>query len=210
MHCFALGLDGPFELHAADIGEQQVRSAFIPARTHHQLIARTGRMLFDYSDTTEPRNHMTVHTKTIAYNHRDEEALIQAIKTTPKPPQHQPTAPTKPDARIQTAMRTLQTNPNLSAPTLAAQLHLSPSRFQHLFTANTGTTFRRYRLWTRMTQVAKALTTGANLTRAATEAGFASPNHFSETFHTMFGLTPTTLLTTGTKIVIQSTNNNPT
>ncbi|ONI72806.1 hypothetical protein ALI144C_43160 [Actinosynnema sp. ALI-1.44] len=102
-------------------------------------------------------------------------------------------------------MRTLQANPNLSAPQLAAQLHLSPTHFQHLFTANAGTTFRRYRLWTRMTHVATALTTGANLTRASADAGFASPNHFSETFHKMFGLTAKTLLTTNPTIITPNT-----
>ncbi|CAM3351710.1 AraC family transcriptional regulator [Kibdelosporangium persicum] len=201
VHCFALGIDAPFELHAADIGEQRVRSAFIPARTRHQIIARTGRMLFSYSLSNNARELMAVRTKTVAYNHRDERALIQSVRTAPAPLRL--TTETKLDERIRAAMRALRADPDLSAATLAAKTHLSTSRFLHLFTENAGTTLRRYRMWTRMTRVAAAISTGANLTTAATDAGFASANHFSDTFRTMFGLTASTLLAVGTRIVTQ-------
>jgi AraC-like DNA-binding protein len=81
---------------------------------------------------------------------------------------------------------------------MAAMVDLSTSRFLHLFRDQTGTSYRRYRLWLRMMRAADLLRQGHNLTRAATEAGFSSPSHFSDTFHAMFGLRPRQLL--GTRI----------
>jgi hypothetical protein len=40
-----------------------------------------------------------------------------------------------------------------------------------------------------------------DLTTAATDAGFASPSHFSEAFHRMFGLQPSRLLAAGVTII---------
>lgn len=93
------------------------------------------------------------------------------------------------DDRIRTALGILRQHPWLSAPQVAAELSLSTSRFLHLFSAQAGTSFRRYRLWARMLRVAPAAAGGADLTRASVEAGFASPSHFSDSFHDMFGLT---------------------
>lgn len=199
VHCFALGVDAPFELRSASIGTRKVRSAFIPARTRHQIIA-TGRMLFSYSDSTDVRSEMTDNTSSIAFTHRAETALL----ANPLTAHEHLCRNTEIDERIREATLKLQADPAraVSAAALAAEANLSVSRFLHLFSANTGTSFRRYRLWTRMIKAGELITQGANFTSAALAAGFASANHFSETFHTMFGLTPTTLLTTGTKIIL--------
>ncbi|WP_228001397.1 helix-turn-helix domain-containing protein [Nocardia australiensis] len=109
------------------------------------------------------------------------------------------------DARIRTATITIRDHParNCAAAELAAEAGLSTSRFLHLFSAHTGTSFRRYRLWARMVHAAAAISKGMDLTRAATEFGFASPSHFSDTFHALFGLTATTLLSTGVRIITE-------
>ncbi|MFC0105458.1 AraC family transcriptional regulator [Kibdelosporangium aridum] len=208
VHCFALGVDAPFDLHSAETGRRRTRSAFIPARTEHHIVA-TGRVLFSYADSLDVRDHMTEHSSTVAFTHRDELALLQHL-------QHaRPVSPeflrghldrgTAIDERIRAATQTLQADPArvVSAAALAAEVNLSTSRFLHLFAQHTGTSFRRYRLWARMTKVGHAISTGANITTAATDAGFASANHFSDTFHAMFGLTATALLAAGTRVVIQ-------
>ena len=41
--CFALGLDAPFTLRSGDGLERRARSALIPARTRHQVVAATER-----------------------------------------------------------------------------------------------------------------------------------------------------------------------
>jgi AraC-like DNA-binding protein len=206
VHCFALGVDAPFELRASGTGRRRTRSAFIPARTEHQVVA-TGRVLFSYSDSLEVRAQMTEHTSTIAFTHRDEDGLLQHIQhTRPVNPQfirQQLYRDTAIDERVRAATLMLQADPArvVSAGTLAADVNLSTSRFLHLFAQNTGTSFRRYRLWTRMIKAGHAISTGASFTTAATDAGFASANHFSDTFHAMFGLTATTFITAGTHIV---------
>ncbi|GGU41647.1 helix-turn-helix domain-containing protein [Lentzea flava] len=105
------------------------------------------------------------------------------------------------DDRIRTAIALLRSDPGLNAAQVAAGVGLSTSRFLHLFPAGAGTSFRRYRLWARMVHVAGAVSRGADLTRASAEAGFASPSHFSDSFHAMFGLTASALLAT-TRLIV--------
>jgi AraC-like DNA-binding protein len=83
----------------------------------------------------------------------------------------------------------------------AARLaRLSPSRFHALFRTQAGVPFRRYRLWRRMGHVMASLASGANLTVAAHEAGFASSAHFSDQFRRLFGLKPSALVALGPEI----------
>ena len=78
--------------------------------------------------------------------------------------------------------------------TLAARAGLSPSRFLHLFKAETGVPLRRYRIWNRMGAPRFApCGEGASLTEAAHAAGFASSAHFSSAFRDMFGMMPSEL-----------------
>ena len=82
----------------------------------------------------------------------------------------------------------------------AAAAHLSPSRFRHLFVAQTGVTFRAYVLWARV-EFAVAAMAGQSWTAAAQEAGFADSAHLSRTCRRMFGVAPATLVreTAGTR-----------
>jgi AraC-like DNA-binding protein len=204
VHCLALGIDHEFTVHTAT-GSRRARSAFIPARTRHR-IAGDGRMLFFYLDPTSATDGllaaMTDRTQAIAYDHRDERALAG------QDPEHlRRTLVGSPvgDQRIRLAMRTLLADPASvrGAADLAREVGLSTSRFLHLFSANAGTSFRRYRLWARMLRVAVAVDKGMDLTTASTEAGFSSSNHFSDAFHAMFGLTASALLAGGTRIVVR-------
>ena len=213
--CFALGLDAPFTLRSGDGLERRARSALIPARTRHQVVAGDGRMMFFYVDpgAAGSRNllgEMNDRTTRIAYDHRDERELIAACQdAAPHPEQLRRSlvgvAEDPIDERINKAMGILRTRPGdqLSANEIAEAVGLSTSRFLHLFSAHAGTSFRRYRQWARMCHVADALSKGADLTTAASDAGFASPSHFSDAFRTMFGLTATALLSGSTRIVVR-------
>src|SRR3954464_4812920 len=79
-------------------------------------------------------------------------------------------------------------------PSLAGHAGLSPSRFLHLFKAETGVPLRRYRIWNRMGAAVRACGAGSSLTEAAHVAGFASSAHFSSAFRDMFGMMPSDLL----------------
>ena len=100
------------------------------------------------------------------------------------------------DVRILTALRRMRDQPHRShsMAELGECAGLSPSRFLHLFKAETGVPLRRYRLWNRMGAAVAAFREGKSLTEAAHAAGFASSAHFSTAFRDMFGMMPSELL----------------
>jgi AraC-like DNA-binding protein len=71
---------------------------------------------------------------------------------------------------------------------------LSESRFSHLFVDQIGLPFRTYVLWRRLSSAVDRMASGASLTNAAHEAGFADSAHFSRTFLRMFGIPASVLL----------------
>ena len=99
------------------------------------------------------------------------------------------------DARVLAAIehigRHLGDAPSLEQ--VAAAVHLSPSRFRHLFVEQTGMPMRTYVLWRRLLHVWSLLGQGESLSAAAHLAGFADSAHLSRTARTMFGLPPSVL-----------------
>jgi AraC-like DNA-binding protein len=215
VHCFALGVDAPFTIHVAGAGVRRARTALIPARTRHRLVAEHGRMLFAYVDPGSSWVRSTSARMTtrlgpaIQLGHIDELGLARRLRDTSAP---DPLAllclladtGDERDDRIRAALALLRAHPGMpwTAARLASEVNLSSSRFQHLFTAHTGTSFRRYRLWARMLHVAAAISKGLDLTTAAADAGFASPAHFSDAFRAMFGLSASHLLTGTTRVLV--------
>ena len=100
------------------------------------------------------------------------------------------------DPRIANVLSRLAADPSDASPAadLAGALGLSESRFLHLFAEETHVPFRRYRLWTRLRAAARSALLGASLTDAALEAGFSDQAHLSRTFWSVFGVTPTSVL----------------
>ncbi|MFJ2836403.1 MULTISPECIES: helix-turn-helix domain-containing protein [Nocardia] len=211
--CLAVGLDGPFTIDADAIGTRTLRSVLVPPRTPHRIVA-DGRMLFCYLDPGSPRaagcrSRMRADTGGFGIAHVDESTLIRLAEGDTAPDDLldlvSGTAGPDLDPRIAAATALLCAHPaaDLSADQLAAAVHLSKSRLLHLFSAQAGTSFRRYRVWARMLAVGRAVAEGADLTTAAADAGFASPSHFSDTFHALFGLTAADLLGSGVRIVVE-------
>jgi AraC family transcriptional regulator len=96
------------------------------------------------------------------------------------------------DERILRAVKYI--NEHLSVPLtlkdVASVAHLSPSRFRHLFTAQTGMGLRQYILWRRFTSVWEHRMSGASLSAAAHAAGFADSAHLARTSRRMIGIPP--------------------
>lgn len=218
--CLAVAVDGTFTIRVAGSSGPMVRSALIPPRLTHQVVADAERMAFCYLDPGSIRHRacqraMTATNEAIAYGHRREDLLTRTVGdlTDAKSarawldlaagpqPAHVDGQSARLDPRIQDTIAALHGRDAHDIPSaahFAARVGLSPSRFLHLFRDHTGTSFRRYRLWLRMLRAAAAIRDQADLTTAAMDAGFASPSHFSDAFHTMFGLRPRQLL--GTEI----------
>ncbi|KRB89095.1 helix-turn-helix domain-containing protein [Noviherbaspirillum sp. Root189] len=104
-------------------------------------------------------------------------------------------SPTGFDPRIARALDWLAANPGKEpdGALLAAEVHLSESRFTHLFRQQTGMSLSRYLLWMRLLAGVAAVARGENMTNAAHQAGFADLAHMSRTFRSTFGVVPSEL-----------------
>lgn len=104
-------------------------------------------------------------------------------------------APRLPDARVRRVIDRIAGRPDapMSLAEAAELIHLSPSRFRHLFVEETGLPLRTYQLWVRLRLAVERMSEGASLTEAAHDAGFSDSAHFSRTFRRMFGMPATTL-----------------
>lgn len=76
---------------------------------------------------------------------------------------------------------------------ISAFCNLSSSRFLHLFKENTGITYRRAQLWSKL-MVALPLMPNQSLTEIAHQVGFSDSAHFTRTFKENFGFSPRALL----------------
>jgi AraC-like DNA-binding protein len=215
----AVGLDAALEV-ADDPADpatdyRSVRSVLIrPNSLHHLRIGR-GRTAFLYVDPLGRDfkallARMTQSTPRAAFDLREESAVIEIMTGLAEERIASRDgrlalgellgfgASVKADARIAAALRQMRNEPHHAhlLTDLAERAGLSPSRFLHLFKAETGVPLRRYRIWNRMGAAVRACSEGASLTEAAHAAGFASSAHFSGAFRDMFGMMPSDLLKT--------------
>ena len=72
----------------------------------------------------------------------------------------------------------------------AQQVHLSFSRFLHLFKDDVGTSFRRFQAWKRARSFLAFVNAELNLTDIALEAGYNDSSHFSHAIRRYWGLSP--------------------
>lgn len=102
----------------------------------------------------------------------------------------------QPDPRIKQALTALRQDDSgsLSLEAVARQVCLSPSRLVHLFKEETGTTFRRQRLWMRIMHSTTLATRTRSLTDIASAVGFSDLAHYSRTFRRVFGMKPTSII----------------
>jgi AraC-like DNA-binding protein len=73
---------------------------------------------------------------------------------------------------------------------LATCVHLSPSRFRHLFRNEMGMSVQSYLRWQRLLAAIYTGAHGASLTEAAHMAGFADSAHLTRVFRDTFGMPP--------------------
>jgi AraC family transcriptional regulator len=210
-----VGLDGEFGLELeADDGEIESREAdfvcIAPQKTH-RIISHDRVLAYLYVDTN-PVAYATWHRRGMTPKPPDDE-LLQALRDLLSRPQSNretierlayrwyehtlpgllDIAPT--DARINRAMRIIDTNPpnTINYATLAQMVHLSPSRFANVFREQTGLPVRNYLLWRRLVYVFDCLERGDSITEAAHNAGFSDCAHLSRSFHRICGTMPSNI-----------------
>ncbi|MFY0654347.1 MAG: AraC family transcriptional regulator [Cyclobacteriaceae bacterium] len=96
------------------------------------------------------------------------------------------------DDRIMNSIDYIKKSPrtNYKIAEVANVVHLSESRFAHLFKDHVGIPFRKYLIWLRIQTALESILEGRSLTRSGYVAGFADLSHFSRNFKNMFGVTP--------------------
>ncbi|MEV4235610.1 MULTISPECIES: AraC family transcriptional regulator [unclassified Nocardia] len=205
----SVGLHGPFILETAAHGDVRTGSSFAPAHSVHRVLAPGEWILLLFVDpagapATAIADEMTVTTGPYGLGHRREQELVELCRGDDVDPDQifaRASAGRAPiaDPRIERVATAIRRDPNRTfrADAVAANLGLSTPHFLRLFAQRSGTTFRGYQRWARVIHALRDAADGRDLTRCATDAGFATPSHFSETFHRMFGLSATALLRSG-------------
>jgi AraC-like DNA-binding protein len=110
------------------------------------------------------------------------------------------------DTRINTALTFLRDSPQDydSIEALSERVHLSPSRFAHLFKKVVGVPVRRYVLWLKTRRALDFAIAGDSLTTAALSAGFSDSAHLSRSVRAMMGIAPEFLFRQRERLVIHS------
>ena len=96
------------------------------------------------------------------------------------------------DSRMLEVSRIIRREPdyNFSIEYLASIVDLSPSRLLHLIKEETGTSYRKFRMWQRLRYAISVMGSTHSLTYAAVEAGFNDSSHFSRCFKMRYGVVP--------------------
>lgn len=99
------------------------------------------------------------------------------------------------DRRIAASLAWIDAHPDVrpSGAFLSDMVHLSESRYTHLFRHQTGLSLSRYLLWARLLAGVELIARGENTTTAAHQAGFSDLAHMSRTFRGTFGVAPSAL-----------------
>jgi AraC-like DNA-binding protein len=94
---------------------------------------------------------------------------------------------------------------NLSANELASLFDISERQLSSLFKRDMGLPIRKYRLWSRLKNVAQLVNDGRLITDAAIESGFSDSAHFSNSCRKLLGLKPTDIMETGKPLTLLAT-----
>lgn len=96
------------------------------------------------------------------------------------------------DRRISAVLARISQHP--SAPAIAedcaAMVHLSFSRFLHLFKQEVGVPFRSFRTWKRARSLLHYVNQECNLAHVALDTGYPDSTHFSHSIRQVYGLKP--------------------
>jgi len=105
-------------------------------------------------------------------------------------------APRALDARIRKVIDAINADPAApaSAEECAASVHLSFSRFLHLFKQETGMAFRAFRAWKRARSLLRYVRQDTTLTDIALDTGYPDSTHFSHSIRQVYGLKPSDIV----------------
>ena len=113
-------------------------------------------------------------------------------------------APRRMDLRIATVLDRINKDP--SSPSIAeeyaAMVHLSFSRFLHLFKQEVGAPFRSFRTWKRARNLLHYVNRDSNLAYVALDTGYPDSTHFSHSIRQIYGLKPSDIFAGSRKLAV--------
>jgi len=213
----ALAMDSPLRLAPADGEWREHRGAVVPPHLPHRFDGCGGRtaMLFVEPETAQGRALLERHgapaiadlsadaaealaapLRSAYLGAASNEALVALGQDAIAALAGRVPAKGEVDPRIARAIAWVRgrLDAPISLNEAAGIANLSPSRFRHLFVAQTGVSFRAYLLWARVETAVAAAMAGKSWTAAAHDAGFADSAHLSRTCRRMFGIAPAALV----------------
>ena len=109
------------------------------------------------------------------------------------------------DPRIMRVVTLLRSRPDqaYSLKQLAEEATLSSSRLTALFKLQVGAPLRKYRIWVRLYVVAREVAKGKTFIESCSIAGFTDGPHFTNTFKSMFGVSPIQIFNDKTRIFME-------
>ena len=109
------------------------------------------------------------------------------------------------DERILSAMGYIRSmsSEKVTCQAVADAVHLSQSRFSHLFREQVGMTFAAYLIYQRIMVVYTRMLLGKSITEAALAAGFSSSAHFADVNRRVFGIPASAIVHDMTFIKVQ-------
>ncbi|MBW0147197.1 helix-turn-helix transcriptional regulator [Marinobacter arenosus] len=202
-----IGLSGPLTLHFPDGRRETCHSALVDADVTHGLDSGGEYMASLYLEPDAPETRLLkagwLHDRPVVFDplpsprrHRVLERKLQSFDLSQLLPKSALGQQTALDKRIACSLDYLRDVGDLpfDRANLAGQVHLSESRFNHLFRAEVGISFRRYRSWSRLRSVLYHVARDQSLTDAALNAGLHDSAHLSRSFQNMIGLAPSRVL----------------
>lgn len=110
------------------------------------------------------------------------------------------------DRRVATVLEHIKCNPSAqsAAEECAAQVHLSFSRFLHLFKQEVGAPFRSFRTWKRARSLLHYVNCDSSLLDVALDIGYPDSTHFSHSIRQTYGLRPKDIFAGSRKLRIIS------
>jgi AraC-like DNA-binding protein len=157
------------------------------------LLARFGREAIATLLFSELAQHATALLAAFEAGREDEDLEDLALETLHALGGHVTASEVDPRIRHATGFIRDHLAEPLTLENVATQVGLSPSRFRHVFVAETGISFRAYLLWIRLRRALELGFGGTSWTDAAHATNFSDSAHLSRTTHRMFGFSPTAI-----------------
>lgn len=94
------------------------------------------------------------------------------------------------DERIKESIKIIKTSNKITLKEISERVCLSTYRFSHLFKQQTGVSFKKFVLYTKLVKSLKSICESKNFTHSSYYGGFADQAHFTRTYYKAFGILP--------------------